>query len=88
MTRKSSILSPKRLGWTAVAACVGCCTVPVVAVALGSTSIAGLGVYFEQAATGFFVTAVALFLYGIFRKRQRFCRTDCSCKSVSENNGP
>lgn len=83
MAKKPSILTPKRLAWSAVAACVGCCTIPVVALALGLTSIAGLGVYFEQAATGFFVAALALFLYGVYRKKQRSCSIDCSCKGAS-----
>ena len=88
MAKKPSFLTTKRLAWSAVAACVGCCTIPVVALAIGFTSIAGLGVYFEQAATGFFVAALALFLYGVYRKKQPSCRTDCSCKEAASVKKP
>lgn len=83
MAKKPSFLTTKRLAWSAVAACVGCCTIPVVALAIGFTSIAGLGVYFEQAATGFFVAALSLFLYGVYRKRPQACSMDCSCKRAT-----
>ncbi|WP_189572305.1 hypothetical protein [Marinobacter zhanjiangensis] len=83
MTKKSSILTTKRLAWSAVAACVGCCAIPVIALAFGFTAIAGLGVYLEQAALGFSIAALILFLYLAFRKRQPSCHTNCSCKGTA-----
>lgn len=86
MNKKLSIITTKRLAWTAGAACVGCCAIPVLAIVLGFTSIAGLGVYFEQAALGFFVASLTLFLYLAYRKMQRYCKTDCSCSKTSSDS--
>ncbi len=82
MSNKLSITNTKRLAWAAGAACVGCCAIPVLAIVFGFTSIAGLGVYFEQAALGFFVAALTLFLYATYRKKQRYCKTDCPCSKT------
>lgn len=87
MIKKPTTVTTKRLAWSAVAACVGCCAIPVIALAFGFTAIAGLGMYLEQAALGFSIAAVILFLYLAFRKRQPSCATDCSCKGgATEKN--
>lgn len=82
MTKKPTTVTTKRLAWSAVAACAGCCAIPVVALAFGFTAIAGFGVYLEQAAMGFAIAAIALFLYLAFTRVQPSCKTDCSCKSA------
>lgn len=84
MNKKLSMITTKRLAWSAFAACVGCCALPVLAIAFGFTSIAVLGVYFEQAALGFFIAALSLFLYLVYKnKQQRLCKTDCACKGAA-----
>lgn len=70
----------KRLAWSAAALCVGCCAIPVVAVAVGFTAIAGLGVYMEQAALGFFVASLVLFFVVLIGKRNPSCKLDCAPK--------
>lgn len=72
---------PKRLGWTTLALCVGCCAIPVVALAFGFTAIASLGIYFERAALAVLVASALTFLYLFFRRRsKRACSIDCSCQ--------
>lgn len=82
MIKKPTTATTKRLAWSAVAACAGCCAIPVIALAFGFTAIAGFGVYLEQAALGFSIAATVLFLYLAFTKRQPSCKTDCSCKGA------
>ncbi len=83
MKKPLSVLTTRRLAWSAFAACVGCCTIPVLGIVFGFTSIVGLGVYFEQAALGFFIAALSLFLYSAHKKKQPSCSTDCSCKGAA-----
>lgn len=80
MHTKKKLLTTKRLAWAAAVACVGCCTIPVAAAMMGLTSIAGLALYFDQTALGFFLVAAGLFAFLAFRRTRTFCRPDCSCK--------
>ncbi|MDN3519819.1 hypothetical protein QWY84_19625 [Aquisalimonas lutea] len=79
----SRTTTARRLAWVAGAACVGCCAIPVLALAFGFTAVAGLGVYFERAALGFFVASGGIFLYLALKKNRKACSVDCSCKGAS-----
>lgn len=79
---------PKRVAWTTVALCAGCCAIPVVALAFGFTAIAGLGIYFERAALAVFVAGSFLFLYLLFSRRTgRACKIDGSCRPKTDKSG-
>ncbi len=72
-------VTPKRTVLATAALCVGCCTIPVVGLALGFTAVAGLGVYFDRAAIGFFVAGALIFIYLKIKGRNTACAIDGSC---------
>lgn len=79
----SQAKTARRLAWLTAAACVGCCAVPALGLALGFSAIAGLGVYFERAALGFFLASAGLFLYVAFKRTRTSCKVDCGCKAAA-----
>lgn len=76
------------IAWITGIACVACCTVPVIGVAIGSASLVALARYSEQAA---FVIAMiglgVLVLKRLMRKSGPACDIDGACrpKSVGAN---
>ena len=74
--------SLKRIAWSAAILCVGCCAIIPVLVLLGLTSVAGLGIYFEFAAAVFFIASLILFIYLLFKNKNLFSKTDCSCEDT------
>ena len=78
----SRTVTARRLGWAAAIACIGCCAIPVIALALGVSAVAGLGIYLERASLGLGIAAAALFAYALLKQRARSCRVGCSCKST------
>ncbi len=76
-------LSVKRLAWSAVSLCAGCCAVIPLLVLFGVTGVASLGRYFEFAATGFFFASLILFGYLIIKNKKLICKLNCSCKDPS-----
>jgi hypothetical protein len=69
----------RRIAWITGIACVACCAVPLVGVALGSAAVAGLAVYSERAAA-----VVALFGLAALVARRLMRRSGPSC----DVNGP
>jgi hypothetical protein len=59
----------RRIAWIVGAACIACCTVPVLGVAVGSATLAGLAVYSERAAVLVALLGAALWLWRRSRRR-------------------
>lgn len=77
MTRFS--LSSRGLAWFTGAACVACCTLPVLALTLGSTALTGLAFFLEPLASGLALATAALLAWRAWRKRQApACHLDCA----------
>jgi len=71
----------RRIAWLTGIACVACCTVPLLGVALGSASIAGLALYSEKAALVMAVIGVGALLFRrLTRSSGPSCNLDGSCK--------
>ena len=88
MTKEASISNPSspRTSTSNRAAritgilCAACCTVPLVAIAIGSATLAGLAVYLEETALVAAVMGLAFFLYKrVTRKTSPSCALDCAC---------
>ncbi len=76
-------LSPKRLAWFTGAACVACCTLPLLALALGSTALTGLAFFLEPLAAGLALATAALLAWRAWRKRQApACDLDCADRNA------
>ncbi|MGB1310763.1 MAG: hypothetical protein ACPG47_06100 [Leucothrix sp.] len=76
--------SLKRFAWSALALCISCCAVIPILVFLGFASVAGLAVYFELAATGFFIVGIGLFTALLFKHKSILGKTACSCKASAK----
>ena len=78
--------SPKRLAWTTGILCVACCAVPLVGIAIGSTTLAAFAVYSEGAAMA--VLGMALLAYILIsRRRAPSCDIDCSSRPKLDKGG-
>lgn len=72
-------LSARGLAWLTGTACVACCALPVLALALGSTALAGLAFFLEPLASGLALATAALLAWRAWRKRQApACDLDCA----------
>ena len=84
----SNNLNPKpktttrRLAWVAGILCVGCCAVPLIGIAIGSATLAGLAVYSEKIAlAAAAMSLVAWLIYKRIRSQQSpSCDLDCSSR--------
>ncbi len=72
----------KRFAWSAAILCLGCCTIVPILILVGVTGAVSLGVYFELAAAGFFITSLLIFSYLALKNKQWFCKKECSCKDT------
>lgn len=71
-------LSPRVLAWFTGGACVACCTLPLLALALGSTALTGLAFFLEPLAAGLALLTAALLAWRWWAKRQApACDLDC-----------
>lgn len=77
-------LSSRGLAWFTGAACVACCTLPMLALALGSTALTGLAFLLEPLASGLALATAALLAWRAWRKRQApACALDCARRPTS-----
>ena len=68
-----------KIAWATGIACVACCTLPLVGVALGSAAIAGLAVYSEKAAIIVAAVGIGVLIYKRFARRAApSCDLDCA----------
>ncbi len=76
-------LSPRTLAWFTGTACVACCTLPMVALALGSTALTGLAFFLEPLASVPAIATAALLAWRWWAKRQTpACDLDCESRSA------
>ena len=80
-------IATRRFAWIAGILCVACCTVPLIVIAMGTATLAGLAVYSEKIAIAAAALGVATWLiYKRARNKQPpSCDLDCSCRP--EKNG-
>jgi hypothetical protein len=75
---KTSFIS--RTAWMTGIACVACCAIPLIGIAMGSAAVAGLSLYSEKAAFVVAVAGVAVVLFRRFTRQQSpSCNLDGSC---------
>lgn len=80
--------SPKRLAWATGILCVACCAVPLVGIAIGSTTLAAFAVYSEGAAIAVAVLGMALLAYILIsRRRASSCDIDCGSRPKPDKDG-
>jgi len=71
----------KRIAWTVGIACVACCAIPSMGIAIGSASIAGLAIYSEKAAAGIAVIGLGYWIYQrLTRRTGPACDIAGSCR--------
>ena len=76
----------KRLGWTGIALCGLCCTLPLIGAAISMGSLTILSIYFERIGILSLGLSAFLFWYGWYNKRKNAkacmttCDTTCDCK--------
>lgn len=71
----------KRIAWTAGIACVACCAIPSLGIAIGSASIAGLAIYSDKAAAAVAVIGLGLWVFKrLTRRAGPACDIDGSCR--------
>ncbi|MDZ7921477.1 hypothetical protein [Rhodoferax sp.] len=71
-------ISPRALAWFTGSACVACCTLPLLALALGSTALTGLAFFLEPVAAVLAIATAALLAWRWWQKRQApACDLDC-----------
>jgi len=71
----------KRIAWTAGIACVACCAIPSLGIAIGSASIAGLAIYSEKAAAAVVVIGAGFWIFKqLTRRTGPACQIDGNCK--------
>ncbi|MFZ6025362.1 MAG: hypothetical protein ACOYVG_13000 [Bacteroidota bacterium] len=79
----------KQLGWTGIALCGLCCTLPIIGTAVGMASLTALSFYLEKIGILALGLAGFFFWYAWYKKRKEAkacntsCETDCSCKEQS-----
>lgn len=78
--KNSNSPTNRRIASLTGAACIACCTVPILGIAMGSASIAGLAIYSEKAAIAALAIGLIVLLYRRFaRKPAPSCDIDGSC---------
>ena len=77
--------SPRVLSWFTGAACVACCTLPLLALALGSTALTGLAFFLEPLASALAIATAALLAWRWWVKRQApACGLDCESRDARQ----
>ena len=75
---KPSFIS--RTAWITGIACVACCTVPLIGIAMGSAAVAGLSLHSEKAAIVVAVVGIAVVLFRrLTRQQGPSCNLDGGC---------
>jgi hypothetical protein len=83
-TSKSNSQTGRRIAWLTGIACVACCTLPIIDIAVRSASIAGLAVYSEKAAIAAAVVGILVLVYKrLSQKSGPACDINGSCKPKS-----
>ena len=78
-------LPHRALAWITGTACVACCALPLLALALGSTALAGLALFLEPlAATLALLTAALLAWRWWARRRAPACDLDCENRKTPQ----
>jgi hypothetical protein len=79
----------KRLGWTSIALCGLCCSLPIIGIALGIGGLSTIAFYLEKTGLVLLIAAVAFFAFAYLKKRKKTscnsdasCSVDCSCKTT------
>ena len=74
----------KRLAWLVGFACLVCCTLPLIAIAMGSTALVAFAVHLERAGIAIGAIGAILFLYILFvRRKGASCSVNCGCRPES-----
>ncbi|MES2836480.1 MAG: hypothetical protein V4667_03065 [Bacteroidota bacterium] len=78
----------KRLGWTSIALCGLCCSLPIIGAALGIGALSAIAFYLEKIGFILLIAAIAFFVFAYLKKRRKStcnsdgsCSIDCSCKT-------
>jgi hypothetical protein len=75
----------KNFGFLSIGLCALCCALPLIGVVAGMGSLALLAKYFELAAMGGLVLALAFFGIYLFRKKTApACDVNCDCKTEAK----
>jgi hypothetical protein len=78
----------KRIAWITGIACVACCAVPSLGIAIGSASIAGLAMYSEKAAAAVAVVGLGFWMFKrLTRRTGPACDIDGSCRPTEAGSG-
>lgn len=78
-------LSSLSLVWLTGSACVACCALPVLALALGSTALTGLAFFLEPLASGLALATATLLAWRAWRKRQApACNPNCADRDAPQ----
>jgi hypothetical protein len=81
--------SGRRIMWATGAACVACCTLPWLGLAVGSATLAGLAVYSERAAVLVALLGAALWFWRRSTRRAGpSCDIDGRCKPARREPPP
>jgi hypothetical protein len=76
-------IPPRLLIWFTGSACVACCTLPLLALALGSTALTGLAFFLEPLAAGLAIATAALLAWRWWVKRQApSCDLNCNSRDM------
>jgi nitrate reductase gamma subunit len=79
-SQKSPTFFAGRIAWFTGLACVACCAVPWLAIAVGSSTLAGLAIYSEKAAAAVALLGVFALIYKrLTRKSGPACDLDAGC---------
>lgn len=78
---KPKISTSTRIAFLAGIACIGCCAIPLVGVAIGSAAMAGLAAYSDLALCGVMLAGfLAFILWRVVRRDGPSCDLDGRCK--------
>ena len=81
----SSNPKAKRIAWLTGMLCAACCAIPLIAIVIGSASLAGLALYAEKAVLAVVATGAGILVYLLIARRKAAkalaCAVDCGCRS-------
>lgn len=76
---------PSRAAWITGVACITCCTIPFIGIAMGSATLAAFTLYSEGVAIAIAALGATWFTYKyISRKKAPACRLDGSCRPTAD----
>jgi hypothetical protein len=85
--RTPGISLGKRIARITGVACVACCAIPSLGIAIGSASIAGLAMYSEKAAAAIAVIGLAFLIFNrLTRRTGPACEIDGSCRPAQADS--